>query len=393
MMSKQLGAWAVVVAAMGLLSGCGGGFFIDTKSSTGSTSATNNYVYAVNPVSNSISAFSITGGALAVISGSPLTLPGGLSGSSIAVSRGNSYVYVGGSQVISSYNIGSTGALTQNTTAAATGTQNSNFISLDTSPDGKWLLALDSTSLTIFEYQINSSTGALTNGIQYTYGANSAGGLVAPRMLRISPTGAYVAVALGTNGTELFSFNSATGALGVTAAGVPLSTGGNDSAVAFDGTPLAAATNLFIGRTGLTSGASQILSYAISGSGLLSGTGNAITSGSAPYGLLVERASSYLYAANRGDATVSGYSFAPSTVSTTTPPAALAGSPYAAGSGGVLALVEDKTGAYLVAAGATGGSGKDLTLYTFGVVSPGVLSPVATASTSANGVTALAATH
>ena len=381
MMSKRVWAGAVV-AAMMLLGGCGGGFFIDTNTSSTTTSTTGNYIYAVNRTANTINEYTIASGALTLVTGSPLSAVSGLAASSVAVSRVNTYVWVGGNGAISSYTIGSTGALTLAASQAAAAT--ANFVSLETSPDGQWLLAVDSQTFTIYVYAINTSTGSLTVHQALTYAVPGAG-TAAPTMLRISPNAAFVGLALGAGGDAIFSFNTGTGVLTQLSSGAITPAGSTDNAVQFDGT----SAFMYAARVGQTSGLSTVQSFGLSTSGLtaISSTGT----GDSPGALLLDYTSAYLYAANAGSATVSGFKVgattANSSVGTLT---ALTASPFASGPS-PSRMVEDKTHAYIVVSGLAGGA--DLTLYKLDAITVGNLDAVGTVTSGTAGIVALAATH
>ncbi len=378
MMSKR--AWAgAVVAAMTLLNGCGGGFFIDTTTTTTATSSTGDYVYAVNSVSNAIYQFSVGSAALTAISNAPVNAVAGLAASSVVVSRGNTFVYVGGLGTISSYTIGSNGALTLLASQAASA-QSTNFVALDVSPDGQWLFALDSLNADVYVFKINTSTGALglINAPTYT---PSGSGTFTPRAMRISPTANFLAVAVGADGDALYSFNTTTGAL-TYVSNLGLNAGFSDNAVQFDST----GQYLFIARGSSTTGTSLVVPYTVNSNGSLT-SGTPLAAGNSPYALLLESAGSYLYTPNRSDSTVSGYTQASGVLT------ALAGSPYQSS---LLpsAMVEDKSHTYLVSYGASGGT--DLTLYKPDALTNGKLDAVATlasGSTATLAIVALAATH
>jgi 6-phosphogluconolactonase (cycloisomerase 2 family) len=376
-MTKRVGS-SVVVAAMMLLSGCSG-FFISNSSSGTVTSTTGDYLYAVNPTTNAIDEYTLASGSLTAITGSPVTAPTGLVATSITVSRANTFVYVGGLGTISSYTIGSNGALTL-ASATAASYQGTDFVSLDTSPDGQWLLALEANSFTVYVFKINTSTGALVQTSTAPY-IPPASASPSARMLRISSTGLFVATALGPGGDGFFSFNTNTGVINYIG-NVSLASGFSDNAVQFDGS----GSYLFAARGATTTGASLIAQYAIGTNGALT-TGPTVASGNAPYALLLEYSGGYLYAANRLDGTLSG-----DTV-TTGVLAAIAGSPYPSGASGSTptALAEDNTHKYVVAASSAGNA--DLTLFSLDVLTPGKLDAVATATSGAAGLSNLAATH
>lgn len=358
-----------------MLTGCG--FFPDTTTTSTTTtpsSSTADYVYAANQSTNTLSGFSI--GTATLTSIGSVALPAGLIPTSVAVTRPNTFVYVGGVGAISCFSIGTGGALAAVTAGGATAL--ASFVSLDTSPDGRWLVALDSLTTTIYIYGINTSTGALTLNATPAYAAPGAGP-AAPRSVRVSPNGAFVAVALGTGGDLVFPFTTSTGVLGASN-NLAIASAYTDNAVAFDTT----SAYLLVARA--SSGGSGIAAYSVNGFGGLTGTQALAASGNAPYALVQDSTGAYVYAANRGDATISGYSFAAGTL---TP---LASSPYASGSF-VTALARDNSGKYLLAA-ASGGS-PDLTLYSFDAATPGKLDAVATAASGTDPATsvALATTH
>ncbi len=377
-MSKRAFAGAVVMA-MSMLIGCGGGFFIDSSTTSTATSSTGDYVYAVNPTTNTINEYSVGSAALTLLSGSPLTATSGLAAASVAVSRANTFVYIGGLGTISSYTIGSAGALTL-LTAQAASAASTDFTALETSPDGQWLFALDALNADVYVFKINTSTGALTLSSTPTY-VPSGSGSFTPRSIRISPAANFVALALGPDGDVLMSFNTTTGAL-TYVSNLNISSSAatySDNAVQFDST----GSYLYIARGAATTGASLIAAYTVNSNGSLT-TGATLVAGNIPYALLLESSGSYLYAANRSDSTVSGYTPASGVLT------AIAGSAYASGTSPV-AMVEDKSHTYVVAAGSAGGT--DVTLFKLDALTNGKLDAVATATTGASGLTAVAGTH
>ena len=105
--------------------------------------------------------------------------------------------------------------------------------------------------------------------------------------------------------------------------------GYSDDSVAFDAT----SGYLLVGRGITSSGSSSILSYGVSSAGILAND-TTVTPGQDPYWLLVDATGDYVYSANRGSGTVSGFSIASGTLT------AVASSPFA-GEAGVTALAED----------------------------------------------------
>jgi 6-phosphogluconolactonase len=370
------GSPLVAVVALMLVAGCDN-FFVAPDSSGGGDTSGGDYVYVANQITSTVAAYSVGSGGLTAISGSPFALtfaPG-----SIAVNPANTIVFVAGINAgagyISSYSIGSNGALTLMTTNSV---GLADPISMEVSPDGQWLLGLDGNGLTVDEYQINASTGALTlaNGQVYTV----SGATVVPRGLKISPNGNFVFAAVGTAGDLIFPFNTTTGVL--SAPGIlslPTNVSDNALAVAPNG------NTLYVARSGPGGG---LAAYSISSAGVLQSiSGYPVGAGSQPFSIAVNTTGTDVYVANQLDSTISGYS-----ISTTGAAIPLSGSPYANVSGPSQLLV-DKTGKYLLAI--SHGGVPDLTQYAFDVVVPGKLNLVGSTSTGTDptGPIAIAATH
>ena len=386
MMSKPFppslpAAFAAILVCLAL-SGCAG-FFTNTSTTSTTTTNTGDYVYAVNSTTNLLSSYSVGTGSLTALSGSPLTLTTGLAAQSITVSRPNSFVFVGGSGAIACYTIGTGGVLTASTTGGAS--QAVAFSSLETSPDGKWLLALGTDNSTLntdlFVYAINTTTGALTVQSSLVVQSPSTQTVVA-RQVRIAPSANVVAVALGTAGDVIYAFNTTNGTL--TAETNVYAAGYTDNALAFDSN----STYLYIARATTGSGTSGIASYSVTAAGALTPVTALAPSGGSPFALAFDSTGAYLYAANKGDSTVSGYSLASGALT------ALAGSPFSSNTASS-ALVRDNSGKYIVALGTSGSS--DVTLFGQDAVTAGKLDALANASTgsaaSLLGVVSLAATH
>ena len=386
----------LALGAMNLLTGCGG-FFSDPNSTTSTAgSTTGDYFYVVNASTDSLVGFSLSSGALAGVSSTGYGLSANLAPTSVVVTRQDTFVYVGGSGAIVCYSIGTGGVLTSVTGGTTTTTD---IVSMVTSPDGQWLLALSSyggtAELTV--YSINTSTGVLTqqgNTLSITFPSNNSIGPVVPHTLRISASGAYVAAALGTAGDALFSFNTAAGNGSLTQIdNVPpslpagSSTYNSDNALTFS----SGSNYLLIATTGQTTGSSFIETYPITTSNTL-GTSQQIASGDAPSALEMDSTGAYLYSANHGSANISAYTFS----STTGALAAMSGSPFAS-SADLNALARDKSGDYIVAVSGAGGTtgSNDVTLYGFDVYVAGRLDAIAVSASGTDpaGSNAVGITH
>ena len=365
---------AMMAAALPALTGCTGFFPPIHGGGGGGGGATGNYVYVANAGRGSVSGFSIGTGTLSRVANSPLTL--GYSPVAMATTPSNSFLYVAGPASINVYSINANGSLavpsSGSTVAIAT------VVSLDVSPDGKWLFGLDGIQQLLDVFAINTTTGglAVVGNVQYPVS-----GTWVPRMVRIAPNGALVFAALGTAGDAVFSFNTTTGAAVWSGQSLSFNTATSDNALAIDSN----SAYLYIARSGVGPG---VAVYAIGTGGKLNAvTGSPFAAGNQTFSVVLNKAGTHVYAANRGDSTISGYSIGAG--SALTP---LAGSPYKSGLQ-VTALGVDSTGKYLLAA-ANGGT-PDLTMYGFDSTLPGKLdslTSVATDTAPANPV-AVALTH
>lgn len=377
---KQLAA-ALAACGVSMLTGCAGFFVANSNSTTPTNSG--DYLYAVNFLTDTLSEFAVGAGTLTAVSGSPIALTSGLAPVSVTVSRPDTFVFVGGASAIEVYSIGTGGALSS-VSGAGIVLQSVNFVSLATSPDGNWLIALDNVGDSIRVYGINASTGALTSQSAYTIAGVNGAGTMSPKDVSIAPNGQYVAVALGTGGVVLFTFNTSIGALTEAPTGI-YSSAYTDNAVCFDST----SAYLWVARAGATTGSSGIATFSVSTSGIPTGIGSLATSGDSPYALIVDSTDSFVYSANRTSANITGYTNASGIL---TP---LNSSPFPSGTLAT-ALAEDNTHTYIIA-GSYGGS-PDLALYQFDAftaLNPGKLNAVATTASGSDpaGTIAVATTY
>ena len=370
-----------------LLSGCAG-FFDVPKAGTpvggtpGTTPSTfGNYVYVVNFTAASLTGFQVGTSTLTGLAGSPYALPANVLPSSVVVTRQNTFVYVGGTTAIACYLIGAGGALSFQTGGGASAL--ANFVSLDVSPDGQWLFGLDSATQIVYVYAIDPATGLLTLSSQVPYTAPPNSGTLTPHALRIAPNGTLVAVALGFGGDVLFTFNTTSGLL-TPATLLTEPAGFSDNAVTFDGQSAFA----YFARVG-TAGVSGVAAYGVTPAGNLTGGQALAPSGGAPSAVVLDSTGTYLYAANRGDGTITAYTVANGVLTV------LPGGPFSNG-GSLAAMVLDNTGKHLVAvASGTSSGSADVTAYSFDPVTPGKLVSVATSASGPPpaGSIAIAATH
>ncbi|MDP9040000.1 MAG: lactonase family protein [Acidobacteriota bacterium] len=363
---------ALALALLPAIAGCAG-FFVSTgSSSSGST----DFVYVANATTNTVSGFSVGSGALSATSNSPYSLA--FQPSSLAINPANTILFVGGNSRITAYSIGSAGALTALNSGSAVAV--ANVVAMDISPDGQWLFALDGNGVSLDEFQINSTTGVLTQVTGATFSVTS--GVVVPRDVKVAPNGAFVFVALGTGGDLVFTLNQTSGAVAASQQLSTPTTTSSDNALAVD----ASSAYLYVARSG-TNGGMAVYTIASGTGALNSVSGSPFSAGTQPYSIVMNKAGTDIYLANRGDSTISGYSVGSGGVLT-----ALSGSPYTSGSS-VSALAVERSGKYLLAA-ASGGS-PDLTLYTFDSSVTGKLDLTTTVATGTDptGPAAIAATH
>jgi len=375
--------WAVVAVVMvaPVITGCASFFPPITSGGSSGGGTTSNRVYIANQTANSIGGFAIGTGTLAAVNNSPLAA--GYQPLSMVVTPNNLLLYVGAATGIFVYFINSDGSLT----TPSTGLQPAGVFasSLAVSPDGQWLIALDGTTQQLDIFQINASTGALTSvNVPTTYSTSS--GTWQPTLVRVSPDGTLIFAALGTAGDVVFTFNTTTG---VAASSQTLATG--DVATGDYGLAINAATTyLYIARSGSKGG---VAVFSIGAGGALNPvTGSPFAAGSGTYSVTLDISGTYVYAANRADGTISGYTIVPGTTTAALSLTPLSGSPYTSGAG-VQSIGVDSTGKYLLAAAVNGTP--DLTMYSFDITVPGKLDSATSVATGVDpaGAVALALTH
>ena len=370
-----------VVPYVGLLSVCGCGNFFVPPSQTGTGGnggnvSTANLVYVANATTATVSAYAVGTNTITAVNGSPFGL--GYAPQTMVVSRANNFLYVGGPGAIYAYGIGSDGSLVAPAAGAAAAA--ATVLSMDVSPDGNWLVALDATATTLDLWQINQTTGALTSAAGATYTVTNA--VVQPRMVRFSPDGTLIFAALGTGGDVDFTFNTSNGTAMVSQSLTLGSTQISDNAVLVN----PASSILYIARSGTSSG---IAAYSISAGGVLNAVaGSPFAAGASPYALAFDSTGATIYAANRTDpGTISAFTVAAGPALT-----AVSGSPFTSGSL-VTSLALDRTGKYLFAAANNGSP--DLTMYGLDAAVPGKLNSITSVSTGVDptGPILVTATH
>ena len=377
--------WVAAAAAIVVpfFVGCGD-FFppINNGGGGGGGGTTSGRVYVANQAASSIGGFSIGTATLTIVTNTPVATS--YKPLSMVATPNNSLLYVGSAVGIFVYFINSNGSLTTPTN----GFQPAGVFaqSLAVSPDGQWLVALDGTTQQLDIFQINSSTGALTSVTSpATYSATS--GIWQPTEVRFSPDGTLIFAALGTAGDVVFTFNTTTGVVPDSRQYLPT----GDKATGDYGLVMSAKTPyLYIARSGTNGG---VAVYNVTSGGVLTAvTGSPFAAGSGTFSVALDSTGTYVYAANRADGTVSGYTIVPATTALGLSLTPLTGSPYLSGKG-AQAIGIDATNKYLLSV-AVGGA-PDMTMYSFDIPVPGKLDPATSVATGVNpaGAVALALTH
>ena len=373
--TMRLKLGAVLFAGLVGLSGCTGFFVPEPGSGGGSGGTGTGFTYVVNSLTSTVSGFSIGTGKLTSVPNMPYQL--GFVPVAAAVTINNSFLYVAGPGAIYCYIIGSDGSLTTPTNGA--GQAIAYALSLDVSPDGNWLVALNGTTTQLNIYQINKTTGALalTTTVPYSITNTS----IPPKMVRVSPDGNFIFAALGSNGDVVFSFNTSTGSATLEQA-LSVSSQTSDNAMVADSN----SQFLYIARSGTGGG---LAVYSIGNLGALTAiSGSPFAAGAQPLDVRLNTTTTgqFVYVANGSDGNISGYSVNNGV------PSDLSGSPYTSGAT-ARSLVLDSTSKYLLA-GAFAGS-PDLTMYSFDTAVAGKLVQAASTATGTDpaGVLVVTATH
>lgn len=339
------------------LTGCGSFFQCEGKASCGTSgsgtgSSSGDYAYVSNGTNGStyLNEYEVSSGKLTTISGSPVNLT--YTPSAMAVAPGNKYMYIAqlGTGLIYEYAIGSNGDLTIANSGNFVATEPTGYSSMDVSPDGNFLFALDNTGLLLYQFQIAPSSGLLSGAV--TFGVSSSGTAI-PQSVSVSPNKNYVACALGTNGTIVFPYSASSGITSQSFASLTTgSTASGDFGVVMD-------TNnyLYVART--TGPAVYLLTTPSAGAVTATFISqSSLTSGAGPHSIALNSPSgSAVYVGNLTDGTVSGYASSSGKLTN------ISGSPFP-GPYAVSALARENSGKYLVAAGYNSSSG--VQIYTIG---------------------------
>jgi 6-phosphogluconolactonase (cycloisomerase 2 family) len=289
--------------------------------STNSKSATTgiSYLYVTAQANSSISAYAVTQSTGALTSNGNAVATG-TNPSAIAATPSGSALFVAnsGSNSISSYSINADGTLSAVSGTTATGTTP---VALAVDPGGKYLFAADQTSSDISVFAINGTGLTAAPGSPFTTvpaGLSYPNGTL-PAAVAVSHSGNFLYVANQlANFVSVFSINSTSGAL--TPLGVPFYDDGQSSPSGLAVTPNGGF--LYIANAGANS--NNISAYAICDSVVTScanpntpdGTltavsGSPFPAGLGPVAIAFDPGFNFAYVVDKGSNTVSQYSFGP----------------------------------------------------------------------------------
>jgi 6-phosphogluconolactonase len=323
-----------------------------------------------------LNGYAVSSGALTAATGSPYSLA--YTPAAMAITPSNTFLYIATDSALSTgylygYTIGTGGSLT--ILGGGTPLLNDSIASLDISPDGQWLFALDADGGEIEEYAINSSTGGLTFQNYFpVVGAPS--GVVVPLSVKVAPSGDFIVAALGTGGVVTYAFNTSTG-VGVQSENsiIPATIQNGYYTVAVD-------KNNYIyaaGTVGL-----QVFSGTTAGAPTLIDN-TPYPTGNGPRSMVIDTSNTYVYAGNQNDGTITE-----DTIGTNGALTAITGSPVT-GPATLSALGRDNSGKYILAAGYDGTSG--IQLFTIGSAGGLTLSGSAATGTNELVPTVIVMTH
>jgi 6-phosphogluconolactonase (cycloisomerase 2 family) len=374
--SRNAKLGSALLAALVLIgtTGCGGGFFVPTCQETNSCGGGNgtysSYAYVANATKGTLAGFPVPTAAFTTLTGSTYSL--GTSPIALAATPNGTFLYVAlvtGSVLV--YSIGTNGALTiGNNGAAVASTLNGTGMSMTVDPSGNWLFIVSSSIDALLEYQIDTTSGLLTQVGESTGIPLNSG---SPTQVYVTPNNQYVYVGLGVGGTDGFTLNSSTGALTNQIHLAPKGVA-SDNTFAADST----STYLLVGEAG--SGI-RVLTIGTGGS-LKEVTGSPFASQLGPKSIVVDPTNTYVYVANSTANVITGY-----TLGTDGSLSALSTSPFTSGTT-PNAMSLDSTGQYLFVVN-SGGS-PDLQVFSFDSTTAGKLDSVTSVATGTDPTGAVA---
>ena len=370
--SRNASIASALLAAIVLIetTGCSG-FFIPVCQANndcgGGNGTYSSYAYVANATTGTLAGFPVPTATFTTLTGTTYTL--GTTPTALAATPNGAFLYVAtlaGSIFL--YTIGTNGALTLgNSGTPVVQALYPTWMTID--PSGNWLFVVSKSSSQLLIFQINTSTGTITQTSQGTIVLSSGN----PTQVYVTPDNQYVYIGLGPGGTDGFTFNSSTGVVSGKIHLVPLN-GASDNTFAADNN----SAYLFVGEAG-----TGIRSLAIgTGGGLTEVTGSPFASQLGPQSIVVDPTNAYVYVANRTANLITGYTLG--TGGTLTP---LSTSPFSTGSA-PNAMSLDSTGKYLFVVN-SGGS-PDMQVFSFDTTTAGKLDSVTSVATGTDPTGAVA---
>ncbi len=367
-------AWIVSAFLASLIligtTGCTG-FFIPVCQANnncgGGNGTYSSYAYVANATTGTLAGFPVPTATFTTLKGTSYTL--GTTPTALAATPKGNFLYVATlSGSIFVYTIGTNGALTLgNNGSPVVQALYPTWMTID--PSGNWLFVVSKSSPQLLIFQINTSTGTITQTSQGIVGLSTGN----PTQIYVTPDNQYVYIGLGPGGTDGFTFNSSTGVVSGKVHIAPLN-GASDNTFAAD----ANSAYLFVGEAG-----TGIRSLAIgTGGGLTEVTGSPFTSQLGPQAIVVDPTNTYVYVANRTANVITGYTLG--TGGSLTP---LSTSPFSTGSA-PNAMALDSTGKYLFVVN-SGGS-PDMQVFSFDSTTAGKLDSVTSVATGTDPTGAVA---
>ncbi len=324
--SNNISAYAIN-AGTGVLTAVAGSPFstgASTFPSSVTVDPTGKFAYVANNGSNNVSAYTINAGtgALTAVGGSPFATGAGTSPSSVTVDPTGKFAYVANfsSSNVSAFSINpGNGALTAvSGSPFSLGSSGAHPQSVTVDPTGKFVYVGNGDVNTVSAFSINAGNGALTAvpGSPFT--------VAGPVSVTVDPTGKFLYVAnelLPTGTVSAFTINPGSGAL-TAVAGSPFAAGTQADSVTVD------LTGKFVYVANL--GSNTVSAFMINaGTGALTAVGSPVAAGTEPSSVTTDPTGKFAYVVNSvSSGLVSGFTINASTGALT----AISGSPFPAGS-------------------------------------------------------------
>jgi hypothetical protein len=405
--AMKIGRWAGLLAAATLLAGCGdfwqapsgGGGTTSTCTAaptpsttiTAPTSSSGNF-YILNNIS--ATQFQVVGYSIASGTLTPLTSPAALTGQAYAMAidpNNGHFLFVSSSSGIFLYTIGSGGTLSLQSNTAVVSDAAAYAIQVD--PSGQWLLDASNIGPALSAYPINSSTGVstLASGVSVPSVNLLSGGSVNLGGIAVSSDNKLVAVAMGSAGTQTFTFTAGNGNTGSTSpfgstAYTTRPVGSSAISVAFG----PQTSYLYIGETAVftcstNSGGLRIIPISSDVPGNEPSASPYPSGGTSPHAIL-PLSTGYVYVANwegTSAGNITGFLVASGpTLTVQSNTVATGTEPYS--------MTKDSTGNFVLAVSSLGSPTFDA--YTFDTTTTGQLDTAITSSSTGTGPMAIVAT-